>query len=988
MKTPNTLGLSILAGGLAFVGSASAVDIVVDGSYESSTNNFVTPIIGNGGNDAAGIDGGWTHFSTYTYSAGYTQTGPAGSGRVYLRPYNDTGGSTTVSQVNSLSRAITPAHIDAAIGQYSVSAWFSTYRGQNDYSVLTLQFLDASQAAIGSPVTIGGQAFVAALPGGGGSRAWGRDSRIGLIPPGARYASITTVATALVNLPDGYVDLVGLDITTNAVPIAVGSTIPSNNATDVSPGVVVNVSLQDGTVPLNTNSVRLFFNGAQVAPSIQKSGAVTTVQYDPPGVLPASSSNHVRVAFNNAGAATPNTTNEFSFTVLSYYNILLNSPLYLETFNGTAEGELPAGWTSTGFSGQTSASCNPQTQNAGGLQDLNSLCYARWVVVNGARFNSPMLTYPEHDPTTDYQRVLSTNGANVVNGAVVDSLAQGNIVFGNSGYQDGGGSQIVYLFSPDFDLTGRTNVYLSFHSLWEQNQDSIAAVEYSIDQGATWLPIVYMLDGGDIQLDGDGNVDALATFNTMHGDVATYIDPMDSILKGGYYGAFIGVASNDWAGLTPYISARVDDDPVESKRVEIYHLPAAANQSTVRLRFAHAGTDSWYFGLDNVGLYSLNLVSPPLINGPTPGSLVEGAGNNTSFTVDARGVGPFTYRWQHNGVPVPGQTNATLVLTNIQLASAGNYAAIVGFVGGSVTSSPASLVVFTPQPSIVIGQWDFDTFNLAATCGQDLEFFDLYAEVNTGFALSDFFDLPPLEGQSVVVMAFPAALGNQPMGGYRMRHGLSGTGGGTNVNQYTLIMDIIYPAAADHLLRTLLQTDPSNVSEGDFRINEANRIGVTGNFHGTINTNTWYRIALAVDLAGPGPNPVVAKFINGVKVGQHALAEGRDGRWSLSTDPASAFALLLGDNDVDAQAGYVSSVQLRSGRLSDAAIAAMGGPQATKIPGAICTRVTGGTITIPWSGRILEEATNITGPWSTVTGAAKPYEVPTPLAGRKFYRSR
>src|SRR5262245_25587678 len=124
MKASSTVGLSILAGGLSFVGTVGATDIVIDGSYESATNNYVDPFIGNGGSDAAGIDGGWTHFSTYNYSANYTQSPPGGSGRVYLRPYNDTGGSTTVSQVDSLTRAITAATIDAGVGQYTISALF------------------------------------------------------------------------------------------------------------------------------------------------------------------------------------------------------------------------------------------------------------------------------------------------------------------------------------------------------------------------------------------------------------------------------------------------------------------------------------------------------------------------------------------------------------------------------------------------------------------------------------------------------------------------------------------------------------------------------------------------------------------------------------------------------------------------------------------------------------------------------------------------
>src|SRR4029078_9783773 len=114
-----------------------------------------------------------THFSTYLYSANYTQAGPAGAGQAYLRPYPaSSGGSQIVSQTNTLSRAITTAQIDSSSGQYKVSAWFSTYLGQNDYSDLTLEFLDASMATVGSQVSLGGAAFVAALPGGTGLRPW------------------------------------------------------------------------------------------------------------------------------------------------------------------------------------------------------------------------------------------------------------------------------------------------------------------------------------------------------------------------------------------------------------------------------------------------------------------------------------------------------------------------------------------------------------------------------------------------------------------------------------------------------------------------------------------------------------------------------------------------------------------------------------------------------------------------------------------------
>jgi hypothetical protein len=201
--------------------------------------------------------------------------------------------------------------------------------------------------------------------------------------------------------------------------------------------------------------------------------------------------------------------------------------------------------------------------------------------------------------------VLSVNPANVVNGQPVPNLASGRFIFGNSGYRSAESpfGQYVILFSPDFDLSGRTNVHLSFHSLWEQNQDSIAAVEYSLNQGQSWLPVVYLLDRNDFITNSTGGTDALATFNEPHGDLPLYSDPVTGEQKGGTYGAFIAAPLAE--GLAPFLSPRIDDDPVESKRVELFRLPQADNQSKVRFRFAHAGLDSWYFGLDNIGLYSI-----------------------------------------------------------------------------------------------------------------------------------------------------------------------------------------------------------------------------------------------------------------------------------------------------------------------------------------------------------------------------------------------
>ena len=977
MKT-TTAGLSILAGGLAFAGSVAATDLIVNGSFEQP------PGVGWVGNF-----GTYSYAPAYAYYAGPPIPASENPGDLYSWKHGRAPGdySGPLTQTVALSPAFSNADIDAGHVTFVFSAWLASYTNDPERPYVTVQFLDGGGGAVGDLVVLDrtvGVNFVTFADGtttfdrAAHEHFWAKYVKPGPVPSGARQALVGVTRNPTAGLggnPDTYTDLVKLDV--SLAPFVSISATPIGSSARAD--AIVTVVLQDGSTQVDPGSIQMTFDGAVVVPAVQRNGGVTTITYDPPGLLPSESSHSALVIAADNAAQITRVTNDFSFTVLSYYNLLLPAPLFLETFDSTAEGALPPGWSGVSFS--------PVTDPAVDFTDLNSAPYAGWTVVDRARFTSTMLSYLGHIPTDDYQRVLSANFANVINGVVVESLAQNKICFGDSGYRDGG-SQVLYLFSPDFDCTGKTNVYLVFNSLWEQNQDSIGSVEYSVDQGATWLPLAYLIDRNDILFDSDGNIDPVATLGTVHADVATYTDPGDQQPRGGYYGAFIGVDSNRWSELGPYISGRVDDDPVESKRVEAFRLAAADNKSKVRLRFGHAGTDSWYFGIDNVGLYSLTALTPPLVRGPAPATFTEAVGNSVVFSSTTLGVGPFTYSWRRDGVVLSGQTNATLGLVNLRASDAGNYEVSVGYVGGAITAGPAVLTVVVPPPSTVLGQWDFNSQNLAATCGRDLEFFDEATDLGTGFTDSDFFGIPGLGGQNVNLMAFPGQIGAAFSAGYKMRHGLSGTDGGTNVNQYTLIMDIFYPAASSNARRTLLQTDPNNLTDGSFRIDENNGLGVSGVYSGRIDPDTWYRIALAVDLTGPGPSPIVAKFINGKKVGQQVLTEGRDGRWSLSANPAAPYALILGDNDVDVQPGYVSSIQLRSGRLSDAALTAMGGPGPGKIPGAVCARIETGRPAIRWSGDVLEGADDLTGPWTPVNNATKPYHVPAPLAAKKFYRSR
>lgn len=91
-------------------------------------------------------------------------------------------------------------------------------------------------------------------------------------------------------------------------------------------------------------------------------------------------------------------------------------------------------------------------------------------------------------------------------------------------------------------------------------------------------------------------------------------------------------------------------------------------------------------------------LQPPTIL-TSPASQTLAVGQTATFSVTASGTPPLAYQWRRSGVPLAnggnlsGATTATLTLTNVTQAHAGQYDVVISGPAGATTSAPAYLTV-------------------------------------------------------------------------------------------------------------------------------------------------------------------------------------------------------------------------------------------------------------------------------------------------------
>ncbi|MBE0544649.1 MAG: hypothetical protein IH623_25190 [Verrucomicrobia bacterium] len=238
------------------------------------------------------------------------------------------------------------------------------------------------------------------------------------------------------------------------------------------------------------------------------------------------------------------------------------------------------------------------------------------------------------------------------------------------------------------------------------------------------LSEVVGIDAGDffsLALKSDGTVVAWGSGSSMETNVPPGLSNVVAIAAGGNYSMAL------LAGAAPYVTSPLlgrtvaQGFPVYFQTTAVgawplsfqwkfngVELPGATN-SILSLNHATMDDLGWYsvvvsnaFGVVESESALLQVV--PLFVRSNPRSQAGYWGNTVAFSVEVNSDSPVTYQWQFNGIELPGETNQTLVLTDLQPNDAGFYGVVVSNAEGSVRSADAELTISQ------IAVWGFNPY--------------------------------------------------------------------------------------------------------------------------------------------------------------------------------------------------------------------------------------------------------------------------------------
>ncbi|MGH7940013.1 MAG: LamG-like jellyroll fold domain-containing protein, partial [Limisphaerales bacterium] len=190
---------------------------------------------------------------------------------------------------------------------------------------------------------------------------------------------------------------------------------------------------------------------------------------------------------------------------------------------------------------------------------------------------------------------------------------------------------------------------------------------------------IYDASNGDVRVTG-----GIVSTNWSH-VVCTYDGARWNLYVNG---AFV-VATSNTNGALDFPTPWAIGDGTASANNRIFE----GNLSEVAL-YTNALTPSQILAHYFAGLYGTTNLPPIIVQ--EPASQLASPGGTVTFSSQVESLLPVTNQWYFNEAPLANQTNATLILNNVQTASAGSYSVIVGNAVGTTNSVTVRLSVEAP----------------------------------------------------------------------------------------------------------------------------------------------------------------------------------------------------------------------------------------------------------------------------------------------------
>ncbi|MCL5096222.1 MAG: immunoglobulin domain-containing protein [Candidatus Omnitrophica bacterium] len=381
--------------------------------------------------------------------------------------------------------------------------------------------------------------------------------------------------------------------------------------------------------------------------------------------------------------------------------------------------------------------------------------------------------------------------------------------------------------------------------------------------------------------------------------------------------------------------------------------------------------------LSDTEIYHLaNPPGPPTVT-QQPKSLTLVPGEDCTFHVGAIGDQPLTYQWLKNNTTVPNATNADLVLTNVQVADAGSYQAVVSNASGNATSSAAVLTVIArviyQDYVLSLNPTLYYRLNEAPGAGA--------AAVNLGSAGAGGDAIYGLGAAESIPGAIPGDTA------------ISCTGGAASLPPGIL-------ATENNPFSVSFWMKPSSFGAGNY--------GTPFSYGGYAPPFQGTSLIIAED-GGAGTGKLAIGVYGGnFLVSQGSLTLGQWNHVGLIYNGTNASLYIDGalDSSADVTLASLSDLawlgalfadgsQSYSGGLDEFAYwtgTALSGTQMESLANPfgvirLTVQPSGTGLSITWNMGVLQEADEVAGPYRDVAGAASPYHVAL-SAIKKFYRVR